>query len=83
MTTMPSTLSLARHYYETRREVLAAGGHETTPWYRLSADERAVAITESTIIVEAVRRANEEHAALRSALGSRLHAVDEPRVVEV
>ncbi|MFF1380624.1 hypothetical protein [Streptomyces sp. NPDC058308] len=27
---MPSTLPLARHYYETRREVLAAGGEHVT-----------------------------------------------------
>ncbi|WP_030780787.1 hypothetical protein [Streptomyces sp. NRRL S-920] len=61
---MPITLPLARHYYETRREVLAAGGEHVTPWYRLTPDERAVAVTEAVIILEAVRRANAEHAAL-------------------
>ncbi|MFG2141890.1 hypothetical protein [Streptomyces sp. NPDC048650] len=80
---MPSALSLARHYYEARREVLAAGGHEATPWYRLSADERAVAIAEAAIIVEAVRRANEEHQALLCALDNRFPAIDAPGVVEV
>lgn len=43
MTTLPITLPLARHYYETRREVLAAGGEHVTPWYRLAPDEYAVA----------------------------------------
>ncbi|MCZ1014421.1 hypothetical protein [Streptomyces noursei] len=64
MTTMPGLLPLARHYYETRREVLAAAGAQTTPWYRLTADELGVAVAEARIILEAVRRANEEHAVL-------------------
>ncbi|WP_031102385.1 hypothetical protein [Streptomyces sp. NRRL S-146] len=64
MTTMPGLLPLARHYYETRREVLAAAGVQTTPWYRLAADELGVAVAEAQIILEAVRRANEEHAVL-------------------
>ncbi|MBT2396273.1 hypothetical protein [Streptomyces sp. ISL-100] len=64
MTTMPGLLPLARHYYETRREALAAAGAETTPWYRLKADELGVAVAEARIILEAVRRANDEHAVL-------------------
>ena len=64
MTTMPSLLPLARHYYETRREVLAAAGVQTTPWYQLTADELGVAVAEARIILEAVGRANEEHAVL-------------------
>ncbi|MFI6686644.1 hypothetical protein [Streptomyces sp. NPDC050485] len=79
MTTMPNPLSLARHYYEARREVLAAAGAQATPWYRLNADERAVAIAESTIIQEAIRRANEEHTALLDAIAARLTPADAPQ----
>ncbi|MDI3409276.1 hypothetical protein [Streptomyces cavernicola] len=64
MTTMPGLLPLARHYYETRREVLAAAGAQTTPWYRLNPDELGVAVAETQIIIEALRRANKEQAVL-------------------
>ncbi|MGI5337718.1 hypothetical protein ACQEVS_10115 [Streptomyces sp. CA-181903] len=74
---MPDTVPLARHYYETRREVLAAGGAQLTPWYRLAPEERAVAVTEAVIIQEAVRRATEEHAVLVTVLGNRLPTADE------
>ncbi|MEU1310992.1 hypothetical protein ABZ419_19180 [Streptomyces cinnamoneus] len=77
MTTMPDTVPLARHYYETRREVLAAGGAQLTPWYQLAPEERAVAVTEAVIIQEAVRRANEEHAVLMAVLTGRLPAAGE------
>lgn len=70
MTTMPGLLPLARHYYETRRELLVAAGTESTPWYRLSADELAVAVAEARIILEAVRRANDEHHVLLGAATS-------------
>lgn len=83
MTTMPSSLSLARHYYEARREVLAAAGTRITPWYRLNADERAVAVAEAAIIQEAIRRANEEHATLLDGITARLAPADTPRVVQV
>ncbi|MFP3991037.1 hypothetical protein U9R90_26925 [Streptomyces sp. E11-3] len=75
MTTMPGLLPLARHYYETRREVLAASGAQTTPWYRLTADELAVAVTEARIILEAVRRANQEHAVLLDGISDRPFSV--------
>lgn len=81
MTIMPGSLPLARHYYETRREVLAACGTQITPWYQLTADERGVAVAEAAIIVEAVRRANEEQTMLLD-LG-RVPAVDASRVVQV
>lgn len=68
MTTMPGLLPLARHYYETRREVLAAAGAEPTPWYRLTADELGVAVAEAQIIIEAVSRANEEQSVLLDAI---------------
>ncbi|MFI1012612.1 hypothetical protein [Streptomyces sp. NPDC020965] len=64
MTTMPGLLPLARHYYEARREVLLAGGRQATPWYLLSSDEHAVAIAEAKIVVEAIRRVDEERAVL-------------------
>ncbi|MFJ9618822.1 hypothetical protein [Streptomyces noursei] len=64
MTTTPSLLPLARHYRETRREVLAACGTAATPWYRLTPDERAVAVDEAEIVLEAVHRANAEHTVL-------------------
>ncbi|NEW75448.1 MULTISPECIES: hypothetical protein [Streptomyces] len=78
---MPSPLPLARHYYEIRREVLAACGTQITPWYRLTADERAVAVTEAEIVLEAVRRANEEHAALLDVAAHK-PAVDTPGMVQ-
>ncbi|MFK0294308.1 hypothetical protein ACIQU6_28080 [Streptomyces sp. NPDC090442] len=57
---MPSPLPLARHYYETRREILASCGATATPWFRLTPDERAVAVAEAEIILEALRRAHRE-----------------------
>ncbi|MEW1700758.1 hypothetical protein ACIQCR_16910 [Streptomyces sp. NPDC093249] len=55
--TTPPPLSLARHYYETRREVLTAAGERTTPWFRLTGAERRVAVAEASLIAEALRRA--------------------------
>lgn len=55
---------LARHYYEVRREVLAAAGITVTPWYQLTADDRAVAEAEANIVAVAVQRAIEEQQAL-------------------
>lgn len=83
MKNMPSSMSLARHYYETRREVLAAGGTEVAPWYRLTADERAVAVAEAAIIREAIRRVHEEHAVLLEGIAARLAAASRPVVVQV
>ncbi|MFG2864674.1 hypothetical protein [Streptomyces sioyaensis] len=80
---MPGTMPLARHYYETRREVLAAAGTQVTPWYRLTSDERAVAVAEAAIILEAVRRANDERTALLDPVNEQLAPVDRPRVVQV
>ncbi|MEV7512021.1 hypothetical protein AB0O57_29105 [Streptomyces sp. NPDC091201] len=63
-TNMPFALqALARHYYEARRQVLAQAGITTTPWYRLTASERAVAEAEAQIVQEACRRAAEEQQA--------------------
>ncbi|MGG2460166.1 hypothetical protein ACO0M4_10150 [Streptomyces sp. RGM 3693] len=70
MTTMPGLLPLARHYYETRREFLTAADARTTLWYRLTADELAVAVAEARIILEAVRRAVQEHAVLLDGVSS-------------
>ncbi|MGC5042445.1 hypothetical protein ACLQ16_03910 [Streptomyces albidoflavus] len=78
MTTMPGTLPLARHYYETRREVLAAAGTHITPWYRLTPDERSVAVAEAAIILEAVRRVNDERTALLGLVVDRLTSIDGP-----
>lgn len=66
--------ALARHYYEARREVLALAGIAATPWYQLTANERAVADAEAQIVREAFRRAAEEQQAIdalshRSAAG--------------
>lgn len=72
VTTMPGTLPFARHYYETRREVLAAVGTHITPWHRFAPDERAVAVAEAAIVLEAVRRANEERTALLGLAVDRL-----------
>ncbi|MEV8388875.1 MULTISPECIES: hypothetical protein [unclassified Streptomyces] len=83
MTTMPGSLPLARHYYETRREVLATFGTQMTPWYRLTAEERDVAVAEAAISVEAVRRANEERASLQAAFTGSAPTVDTAHVVEV
>ncbi|MGW3628016.1 hypothetical protein [Streptomyces sp. NPDC000880] len=63
-TNMPP--ALARHYYEVRREFLARAGVAVTPWYRLTPAERAVTESEVTIFREAIRRADEEQAVLRS-----------------
>ncbi|WP_370418967.1 hypothetical protein AB8O64_10955 [Streptomyces sp. QH1-20] len=82
MTTMPRPIPLARHYHETRREFLATCGTQITPWYRLTSDERSVAVAEATIILEAVRRANEEHAALLPVITDQ-PAADPPPVVQV
>lgn len=83
MTIMPSHLSLARHYYEARREVLAAAGTQATPWYRLNADERVVAVAEAAIIQEAIRRASEESAMLLDGITARLAPADAPRAAQV
>ncbi|WP_141753951.1 hypothetical protein [Streptomyces subrutilus] len=64
-TNMPfAPQALARHYYEARREVLALAGITATPWYQLSADERAIADAEGQIVQEAFRRAAEEQQAI-------------------
>ncbi|MFZ3557160.1 hypothetical protein [Streptomyces sp. BH055] len=65
---LPSPLPLARNYYETRRKVLEAGGTPTTPWYQLGENERAVAVAEAVIILEAIRLATEEEQALQDAV---------------
>ncbi|MFE0058767.1 hypothetical protein [Streptomyces sp. NPDC059003] len=78
-----NTLSLARHYYEIRREVLAVAGTQVTPWFQLTRDERDVAVAEAAIILEAVRRANEEHAVLLDAVTSRPPAAAAPRMAQV
>ncbi|MEU8911748.1 hypothetical protein [Streptomyces nigrescens] len=83
MTIMPSHLSLARHYYEARREVLSAAGTQATPWYRLNADERAVAVAEAAIIQEAIRRASEESAMLLDGITARLAPADALRAAQV
>ncbi|MFE2157060.1 hypothetical protein ACFW9M_04515 [Streptomyces lydicus] len=83
MKTMPNSLSLARHYYEARREVLTAAGMQITPWYRLTQDERAVTVTEAAIIQEALRRAIEERATLLDGVTARLAQDETPGVVQV
>ncbi|WJV44540.1 hypothetical protein [Streptomyces flavofungini] len=80
---MPSTLPLARHYYEARREVLAAAGTQATPWYRITPDERAVAVAEAAIILEAVRRANDKPALLLDLVADEFATGDQPHVVQV
>ncbi|RLU86214.1 hypothetical protein CTZ27_24870 [Streptomyces griseocarneus] len=72
---MPRLTPLARHYHETRREFLAACGTQITPWYRLTSDERSVSVAEAAIILEAVRRASEEHDALQPTITSHPVAV--------
>ncbi|MFI1201665.1 hypothetical protein ACH4VR_19800 [Streptomyces sp. NPDC020883] len=76
---MPSSLPLARHYYETRREILAACGTAVTPWYRLTPEERSVAVAEAEIILEAVRRAHRE----QDIVTGRLFDVGAPREAQV
>lgn len=82
MTTMPGLLPLARHYYETRRELLTAASTPATPWYRLSADELGVAVAEARIILEAVRRANDEQHVLMGAIASSSHPTASDGLVE-
>jgi hypothetical protein len=62
MTTMRVTLppNLARHFHEVRRAFLQSAGRDTTPWYRLSPQERAVVESELEIFRQAIRRAEEE-----------------------
>ncbi|MGW7521848.1 hypothetical protein ACWGJ2_40410 [Streptomyces sp. NPDC054796] len=79
MMNMPGVMALARHFYETRREVLAAGGAERTPWCRLSEDERAVAVAEAHIVLEAVRRADEEQVALQILIAAQPPTDASPR----
>ncbi|MYW67187.1 hypothetical protein GTY65_24415 [Streptomyces sp. SID8379] len=67
-TTLPSPVPLARHYYELRRQVLEAGGVTLTPWYQLSENERAVAVTEGVIILEALERATTEQTLMTDAI---------------
>ncbi|MFD7334890.1 hypothetical protein ACFV98_02655 [Streptomyces violascens] len=76
MTTMP-------HYYEARRAILAAAGTQATPWYRLNADERAVAIAEAAITQEAIHRANEENTERLDAIAARLDPANVPPAVQV
>ncbi|WP_435060238.1 hypothetical protein [Streptomyces sp. bgisy060] len=79
MTTSLPELALARHYFETRREVLAAAGHRTKPWFRLTADERSVAVAEASLIREALRRAEAEQRMIREVA----QAVKAPRRVRL
>ncbi|AKN68720.1 hypothetical protein QR97_01895 [Streptomyces sp. PBH53] len=65
--TTPSAISLARHLHETRRELLAHCGTPCAAWYRLSEQERAVAVVEARLVLEALRRADDEQATLRRA----------------
>ncbi|MGW1275542.1 hypothetical protein ACWD4V_01105 [Streptomyces tsukubensis] len=74
MTNLSESLPLARHFYEVRREVLAACGTRITPWYRLSQDERAAAVAEGVMMLEALRRAREEHDFLTAAVTDRVHS---------
>uniref|UniRef100_UPI0011808B6E hypothetical protein n=1 Tax=Streptomyces sp. NRRL B-24572 TaxID=1962156 RepID=UPI0011808B6E len=60
MTNTLPPLALARHFYETRREVLGTAGLRTKPWFRLTDDERAAAVAEASLITEALRRAETE-----------------------
>ncbi|MFJ9416676.1 hypothetical protein ACIRPT_21140 [Streptomyces sp. NPDC101227] len=80
---MPGTLPLARHYYETRREVLAAAGTHIAPWYRLTPDERSVAVAEAAIILEAIRRTNDERNTLLGLVVDPVEPLDEPSMVQV
>ncbi|MBB4902562.1 hypothetical protein [Streptomyces griseomycini] len=64
-TTLPPHLT--RHFYETRRAFLRqATGEESTPWFALTALERAVVESEMTLFREAIRRAEEEQDLLAS-----------------
>ncbi|MFD3514861.1 hypothetical protein [Streptomyces sp. NPDC058657] len=78
---MPPVVALARHFYETRREILVEGGTEATPWYRLTEDSRAIAVAEAHIVLEAVRRANDEQKALLTVAALRLHESKPPSAV--
>ncbi|MEU9699513.1 hypothetical protein [Streptomyces sp. NPDC047981] len=70
MTTSMPPLTLARHYYEARREVLGAAGLRTKPWFRLTDDERAVAVAEASLITEALHRAEKERQLLQGLAGT-------------
>ncbi|MFJ9434880.1 hypothetical protein ACIRQY_35305 [Streptomyces sp. NPDC101490] len=60
MTTSPP-FSLARHYYETRRELRTAAGERTTPWFRLADAERSVAVAETLRRAAAEQQLLPEH----------------------
>ncbi|MEU8540852.1 hypothetical protein AB0C52_12845 [Streptomyces sp. NPDC048717] len=61
-------MALARHYYETRRELLLEAGMRVPGWFRLTPDERAVAVAEASLIREAVRRTEKEEKAFQQAV---------------
>ncbi|WP_344603849.1 hypothetical protein [Streptomyces glaucus] len=77
-TTLPPHLT--RHFYETRRAFLRqVTGEESTPWFALTALERAVVESEMTLFREAIRRAEEEQdllASLDAAAGTAPAAED-------
>ncbi|MEU6462228.1 hypothetical protein [Streptomyces sp. NPDC046976] len=66
MTTQPMPVrtmlppNLTRHYYETRRLIADNEGTETTPWFRLTAEQRASVERDVEVFRAAIKRAEEE-----------------------
>ena len=52
--------NLIGHYYEVRRTLAEGEGKETTPWYRLTAEEKAAVGMDVEILRRAILSAEEE-----------------------
>lgn len=69
--------NLTRHFYEARRAFLQSAGQESTPWFQLSPEERAVVESELSIFRAAIRWAEDEEDLLASLDATRAAAAAE------
>ncbi|PNG22325.1 hypothetical protein [Streptomyces cahuitamycinicus] len=74
--------NLTRHFYEARRAFLKSAGQETTPWFQLPPEERAVVESELGIFRLAIRWAEDEEDLLASLDATRAAVADEPAAEE-
>ncbi|MFF8399859.1 hypothetical protein [Streptomyces sp. NPDC016172] len=74
--------NLTRHFYEARRAFLQSAGQETTPWFQLSPEERAVVESELSIFRLGIRWAEDEEDLLTSLDATRAAVANEPAAEE-